>query len=47
LFQSLEQHNNAQIRGWAESRYLALREEIRRESELEKSSHRERNESFE
>jgi hypothetical protein len=47
LFQDLSQHDNAEVRAWARSRYLDLQEEIKRESEWEKGRHREQNESFE
>jgi hypothetical protein len=47
LFQSLYQHDNAEIRAWDRGQYFALQEEIKRESEWEENRNRERNESFE
>jgi hypothetical protein len=47
LFQSLGQHDNAEIRAWARRRYSALQEIIKREREEEERHNRERNESFE
>jgi hypothetical protein len=47
LFQSLYQHDNAEIRAWAKGQYLALQETIKREREWEKRRYRELNESFE
>jgi hypothetical protein len=47
LFQSLYQHDNAEIRAWARGQYSALQETIRREREGEERHNRERNESFE
>ena len=47
LFQSLYQHDNAEIRAWARGQYSALQEAIKREREVEERDNRERNESFE
>ncbi len=47
LFQNLYQHDNAEIRALARSKYLALQESIKREHEWEENHNRERNESFE
>ncbi len=47
LFQSLFQHDNAEIRAWAKTQYSALKERIKRERELEKRYNRERHERFE
>ena len=47
LFQSLYQHDNAEIRAWARGQYSALQETIKREREREEGHNRERNESFE
>jgi len=47
LFQSLYQHDNAEISAWARNQYPALQEIIKRERECEERSNRERNESFE
>jgi hypothetical protein len=47
LFQSLYQHDNAEIRAWARSQYSALQEKIKREREREESFNRERYERFE
>jgi hypothetical protein len=47
LFQSLYQHDNAEIRAWAKGRYSALQETIKIEREGEERNSRKRNESFE
>lgn len=47
LFQSLYQHDNAEIRAWARGQYSALQETIKRERECEERHNRERNEIFE
>jgi hypothetical protein len=47
LFQSLYQHDNAEISAWARSQHSKLQEEIKREREFEERLNRERNESFE
>lgn len=47
LFQSLYQHDNAEIRAWARGQYSALQETIKRGREWEERHNRERNESFE
>jgi hypothetical protein len=47
LFQSLYQHENAEIRAWARGQYSALQETVKREREWEERRNRERNESFE
>lgn len=47
LFQSLYQHDNAEISAWARNQYPALQEIIKRERELEERRNRKRNESFE
>jgi len=47
LFQSLYEHDNAEIRAWARGQYSALQETIKREREWEERRNRERNESFE
>jgi hypothetical protein len=47
LFQSLYQHDNAEISAWARSQYSKLQEEIKRAQEFEERLNRERNESFE
>jgi hypothetical protein len=47
LFQSLYQHDNAEIRTWAKRQYQALQETIKREQESENRQVRKRNESFE
>jgi hypothetical protein len=47
LFQSLYQHDNAEIRAWARGQYSALQENIKREREWEGRLDGGRNESFE
>ncbi len=47
LFQSLYQHDNAELRAWARGQYSALQETIKREREWEECNNRELNESFE
>ncbi|MGE0684017.1 MAG: hypothetical protein AB7P69_24315 [Candidatus Binatia bacterium] len=47
LFQNLFQHDNAEIRAWSRSQYVALQEEIKREREWEERQNVERNERFE
>ncbi|MEI9477276.1 MAG: hypothetical protein WCO26_11940 [Deltaproteobacteria bacterium] len=47
LFQSLYQHDNAEIRAWARGQHSALQETIKIERESEERHNRERNESFE
>lgn len=47
LFQSLYQHDNAEIRAWAIGQYSDLEKTIKREREEEESHNRERNMSFE
>lgn len=47
LFQSLYQHDNAEIKALARGQYSALQETIKREREREERHNRERNESFE
>jgi len=47
LFQSLYQHDNAEIRAWAKGQYSALQETIKIEREGEERNSRKRNESFE
>lgn len=47
LFAELEEHDNAEVRAWATSQSLRLKEMIRVEREQEGRSTRERNESFE
>lgn len=47
LFKSLYDHDNAEIRSWAQNQYSALQETIRRDRESEALRHRQQNERFE
>ncbi|RPI78946.1 MAG: hypothetical protein EHM45_04725 [Desulfobacteraceae bacterium] len=47
LFQSLYEHNNAEIRAWAKSQYLVLQKAIKQEYEWIDQLHHKRDESFE
>lgn len=47
LFQNLFQHENEEIRSWANNQYSALQKSIDTEREEEKQRHRKRNETFE
>jgi len=47
LFQSLYQHDNAEIRAWARDKYSVLQETIKREREWEEGHNRKINQSFE
>jgi hypothetical protein len=47
LFQSLFQHDNAEIRAWAKQQHANLQEEVKLYRDLEDRENRRRDESFE